>query len=71
MEITIKTKFELGQTAVAFDVFKNKLLDIEICEVQFDTDGINSKIWYRDKETRQLFKEQDVYTSREEFIAQL
>ncbi len=71
MVITIKTKFELGQKAVALDVFKNKLLDIEICEVQFDTDGIDSKIWYRDKDTRKLFREQDVYTSREEFIAQL
>lgn len=71
MKLTIETKFDLGQTAVAFNSSENKLKDIEIVEIQFDTDGINDYIWYRDKQTRDLFREKDLYTSRDEFIAQL
>lgn len=71
MKLTIETKFDLGQTAVAFNTSKNKLQDIEIVEIQFDTDGNNDYIWYRDKQTRDLFREKDLYTSRDEFIAQL
>lgn len=71
MKLTIETKFDLGQTAVAFNTSKKKLQDIEIVEVQFDTDGINTGIWYRDKSTQVLFREQELYTSRDEFIAQL
>lgn len=71
MKLTIETKFDLGQTAVAFNTSKKKLQDIEIVEVQFDTDGINTYIWYRDKSTRELFREKDLYTSRDEFIEQL
>lgn len=71
MKLTIETKFDIGQTAVAFNTSKKKLQNIEIIEVQFDTDGINSYIWYRDKSTQGLFREQELYTSRDEFIAQL
>lgn len=70
-EITFKTKFDLGQTAVAFDSSSNKLQTIEIVEIQFDMDGCNSYVWYRDKHTRDLFRENNVFSSREEFIAQL
>lgn len=71
MELTIETKFDLGQTAVAFNTSKNKLQYIEIIEVQFDTDGTNTDIWYRDKKTQSLFREQNVFPSREDFIAQI
>lgn len=71
MKLTIETKFDLGQTVVAFNTSRNKLQDIEIIEVQYDIDANGHYIWYRDKETRQLFREQDLFTSREEFIAQL
>lgn len=70
-EITIKTKFDLGQSAVAFNSSTNKLQDIEISSISFNTDGITSNIWYIDKATSKLFMEKDVYTSREEFIEQL
>ena len=80
MEIKFKTKFDLGQKAVVFNKSKKKLQEIEISEVQFeigisgtqlDINEIETSIWYRDKTTFELFKEQDLYTSRDEFIAQL
>lgn len=71
MKITIETKFDLGQKVIAFNTSRNKLQDIEIIEVQYDIDDNGHHIWYRDKETKQLFREQDLFTSRDEFIAQL
>lgn len=71
MKLTIETKFDLGQKAVAFNTSKKKLQNIEIVEIQFDTDVTSTSIWYRDKSTQGLFREQELYTSRDEFIAQL
>lgn len=71
MEITIKTKFDIGQTVITFNALQNKLQNIEIVEVQYDMDANGYHIWYRDKKTLGLFREQVLFTSREEFIAQL
>lgn len=71
MEITIKTKFDIGQTVITFNALQNKLRNIEIVEVQYDMDANGHHIWYRDKKTLGLFREQVLFTSREEFIAQL
>lgn len=76
MEINVKSKFNLDQKVVAFDSGTKKLQNIEISEIQFDahivdSDTLKIDVWYRDKKTFQLFKEEEIYTSREEFIAQL
>lgn len=70
-EIKFTTKFELGQKAVAFNFTKRKLLEIEITEIHFNTDGINTSIWYKDGKTHSIYKEDDIYTSRDEFIEKL
>ena len=70
-EIKFTTKFELGQKAVAYDSLQHKLIDIEIDKINFSTDGIDTIIFYRDGITLGIYREDEVYTSREEFIAQL
>lgn len=71
MEIKIKTKYELGQKVVTYNLFEHKLKEIEISEIQVDTDKEGNSIWYRDKSTQELFRENNIFDSREDFIAQL
>lgn len=70
-EITITTKYDIGQKAVAYDRLQHKLIEIEIDKINFSTDGIDTVIFYRDGVTCGLYGEDELYTSREEFIAQL
>lgn len=70
-EITFSTKYEIGRKAVAYDFIRRKLVDIEVTEIQFSTDGINTVVWYKDKGTNGIYREEDTYDSREEFIAKL
>lgn len=71
MEMTITTKFNIGQKVVAFDSTTLKLKDFEISEIHFYADLKKTSTWYRDGKTRDIFKEADIFVSREEFINQL
>ena len=70
MEISIKTKFDLGQTIVAFVGIKNKLIPFTVTRIDFGItkDGID--IWYHGDEGI-MAMECNCFLSKEEFIAQL
>lgn len=70
-EITFSTKYEIGQKAVAYDFIRRKLVDIEVSEIQFSTEGINTSVWYKDGKTQCIYREDDIYISRDEFIENL
>lgn len=70
MEISIKTKFDLGQTIVAFVGIKNKLIPFVVTRIDFGytKDGVD--IWYHGDDNI-MARECNCFSSREEFIAQL
>lgn len=71
MEIKIKTKYELGQEVVAYNPLEHKLNEIKISEIQFEIDKNGTSVWYRDNSTQELFREANLFPSREAFIANL
>ena len=72
MDITIKTKFNPGDTALQFNPCTNKLEEFYVNSVYIliGADGIPS-IGYFTEDSYQNTPEKDLFTSKEEFINQL
>lgn len=68
-EITFKTKFDLGQSIVKFDASRNKLIPFVVTKISFDCSKDGVSIWYHGETL--MASENDCYSSREDFIAQL
>lgn len=72
MDITIKTKFNPGDTALQFNPGTNKLEEFYVKDVYIfiGADGIPS-IGYFTEDSYQNTPEKDLFESKEEFINQL
>lgn len=72
MDITIKTKFNPGDTALQFNPETNKLEEfyVRAAYIYIGGDGIPS-IGYFTEDSYQNTPEKDLFTSKEEFINQL
>ena len=72
MDITIKTKFNPGDTALKFNPGTNKLEEFHVKNVYIiiGTDGTPS-IGYFTEDSYHNTPEKDLFSSKEEFINQL
>lgn len=71
MEINIKTKFNVGDTALRFNPSTNKLEEYAVNSIHIQVIGGKTSIGYHTKECYSYTLETDLFASKEEFIAQL
>ena len=69
-EITIRTKFDLGEIAFIYDSVTCRLVEFYITQITFSTDGLNSMIFYHDGQGL-CVEESKVYKTKQEFIDKL
>ena len=69
-EITIKTKFNLGEVAYVYNSENCRLVEIHITQISFSTDGVSSIIMYHDGQGH-CYEESKVYKTKQEFIDKL
>lgn len=68
-EFKFNTMYDIGEAVVGFDSSNRKLVEFEIREISFDVSSKSVSIWYRGQS--HIFRETDVYRSKEEFIESL
>lgn len=71
MEIKIKTKFNVGDTALRFNPSTNKLEEFVVNNITVQVYSEGTYIGYHTKDSYTYTKEADLFASKEEFIAQL
>lgn len=69
-EITVKTKFDLGESAFYYDSTEHKLKEHRIELVSFMVDATSVKIWYYNRDGVS-FSEDLLFRSKQEFIDSL
>ena len=71
MDIKLKTRFNVGDTAKKFNASTNKLEDFLVHSITVQVIGETTTIGYHTKESYSYTEEKNLFASKQEFINQL
>lgn len=71
MEISLKTKFNVGDTAFKYNPSTHKMEEYLVQSISIQVTNGQTFVGYHTKDSYSFTSEADLFASKEEFIAQL